>query len=346
MTRELDDYLAQQNEGGFSTPPPTRRLTIPQGAGPGTPRIVINGTGTDEPGNIVIYGANDNDKIVISADGPDNIPIINFQNSDSPGDTITGIRYIPFDSFWISSDSGVETVDQRGVLSLAPGNINLAFYEEGTGDFHGGHVGLNDILGQLAYSVGNVVKTRVFASENALVLNANSTTDGSDLVEIYGNLTIGETGNNPAMQEQYAEQLGAVAVAVGTAFSNGGSNNGFVFTAPPSGSVDVTLGGGIGSNAATVGRISYHSFEIREGGTLGAGVVHTAASDDRAKMFWCATATAGNKYVFGTEKFTVPGLTPGDVYNVRCMGRANNAADTWLRFNWSIRLAPVLLTGS
>lgn len=312
---------------------------------PGTAGWAIEKDGDAEFNNVVmrgsleLIGTDPENRIVMDGDGgPGGTPIINMQSDVYPGDVGAGILYGATGPMF----KGHEVVDGFGSVvrpevSLQEGEIRVGTYETAGDARAGGVLEHAYDSAMLGVYVAGTQKAGIFFDTDSVEGNA----------ELIGGLTIGGT-NDPSMQELSDITLGAVAVAVGVAYSNGGANCGFAFVAPPSGQVEVTIGGGIGSNAAVVGRMAFHSFEVRAGGVVGAGAIlpGEGASDNRSKKHWCDNVGAGNKYSFGQESYTVTGLVPGDTYNVRCMGRANNVADTWARFDWSIRLRPILLTGS
>jgi hypothetical protein len=323
-----------------------RTLRIPADAGPGDPVVIIDG----DTGTIIVQGANPDDKIIITPDGPNNTPQINIQSTNNPGDAIAGLEY--FSSFGLRLIAGeyVDTFDGdivRQRVQLDEGGTEVGAQITASGLPDGGQLAAMDDVARLAwYRAGTLAQSIVLDWVDGIVIAAGLAAGAADTLDLSGNVTIGRAGL-AAMQEHSDIEAGSVAVpAPATAYSNGGADVGFSFVAPPSGQVEITVGGGIGSSGAVVGRLAYHSFEVRNGNTLGAGAVFLAAADTRSKKQWVDNAGAGFKYSFGQESFTVTGLTAGSDYNVRCMGRANNVADAWAHFDWFIRCRPILLVGS
>lgn len=323
-----------------------RSLRIPADAGPGDPVIIIDG----DTGTITVQGADPADKIIITPVGPNNTPQINIQSTNNPGDSIAGLEY--FSSFGMRLIAGeyVDTFDGdvvRQRVQLDEGGTEIGAQITASGDPDGGQLHAMDDRAQLAwYRVGVLAQSIDLDWTDGIRIRAGLVPGAPTALDLSGDVTIGRAGL-PAMQELSDIEGGSIAVpAPATAYTNGGADVGFAFTAPPSGEVEVTVGGGIGSNATVVGRLAYHSFEVRAGAVLGAGAVFLAAADARSKKQWTDTVGAGFKYSFGQESYTVTGLTPGDPYNVRSMGRANNVADSWAHFDWFIRLRPILLIGS
>lgn len=120
-----------------------------------------------------------------------------------------------------------------------------------------------------------------------------------------------------------------------TAYTPGANVVGEVFTAPPSGQVDIFFSGRLNLNVAAAVRILL-SVEVRNGGTIGAGTVFAAADDD-----WSIECGVdlNTRISAGILRFIV-GLTPGATYNARLMHRnavAAVGAGTIFARNLSIR---------
>lgn len=92
-----------------------------------------------------------------------------------------------------------------------------------------------------------------------------------------------------------------------------------VFKAPASGQVRLDWRGQLLNSVAT--NQSFISPVIRTGGTVGAGTTVLIGADVRAMICGITSANPGQSFV---SAFTlVPGLTPGDTYNVRLEHRVN-----------------------
>jgi hypothetical protein len=114
-------------------------LTIPSGAGPGDPRVIIDGT----TGTIIVQGANPDDKIIITPNGPDGVPLVNLQSSDNPGDTRAGMQYHSPTGIEIKGHEYVDFVNGelvRQYLELSEFFAELGAIETSTGQSEGGQV--------------------------------------------------------------------------------------------------------------------------------------------------------------------------------------------------------------
>lgn len=112
-----------------------------------------------------------------------------------------------------------------------------------------------------------------------------------------------------AVQIDAQSTAGTTTSATYTATLSGGTACGIAFVAPPSGIVLVHNSCQV---QATAG-FSFASIQVRTGGTVGSGTIHTTAIDDNAVICPAAgTIRAG---------VTVPivGLTPGNIYNAQQM---------------------------
>lgn len=107
-----------------------------------------------------------------------------------------------------------------------------------------------------------------------------------------------------------------------------------VFTAPPSGCVDLDFRGQVLNSVAT--NQTYISPVVREGGTVGSGTVVLAASDARAMVSGITSANPGQSYVGAF--CSVTGLTSGATYNVRLEHRVN--AGTGRTLLGELRVSP------
>jgi hypothetical protein len=112
----------------------------------------------------------------------------------------------------------------------------------------------------------------------------------------------------------------------------GGTNpTGVAFVVPDSGVVTIAWACGLLHSGAS---FTICSFEIRTGGTIGTGTVHTAATDSRAIQ-----ATGTNEVQAGrTSRIT--GLTPGNTFNVQLMYRTQAATATINRVEVEVMPSP------
>jgi hypothetical protein len=120
-----------------------------------------------------------------------------------------------------------------------------------------------------------------------------------------------------------------------TSFTNG-TLHGVAFTAPTSGSVWITFGGAIGNNAATALTIlSYMSFYVRTGSSIGAGTDVLVPDNERAIRMSKLSATAGHIYDEASFSYKLTGLTAGSSYNVitqfKAVSGTASCDDRWIR---------------
>jgi hypothetical protein len=104
-----------------------------------------------------------------------------------------------------------------------------------------------------------------------------------------------------------------------TATLTGGTACGVAFVAPASGKVTVHSSATL-LNSTT--GLSYVSFEIRAGGSIGSGTLFLAASDANAVQHVSTSVENQGKGI------QVTGLVPGAVYNCRQMFKVGTAATT------------------
>ena len=118
---------------------------------------------------------------------------------------------------------------------------------------------------------------------------------------------------------------------------------GVAFTAPPSGVVFVHVMGWIGSSSTTIGRRSYLTAEVRNGAVVGSGTVFDSAQDSQAAVHDCPSTAAGTKYSYGSVRYAVSNLTPGNIYNATTVIRSDNVADTSATFRRRVLVEPSLI---
>ena len=362
MSEELDRFLGEDRGGGWAVPPPILRLTIPQGAGPGTPRIIINGTGPGEAGNIVIVGTDEDNRIIIDADGPLGNAILNFQDSDNPGDTTAGVQWVSNTGLVMRANEFTEAdfgEDVRPYFLLGEGSIVLGFRKTGA-IMVGSSLQMTDFTNSLLRkraddtTINGVVSSDadakllgcdtdgiavawVAADENGIRLNAANAAD--DCIDIQTSPKVSDT------RWDEGDVFEGTAIA-----QTGGTTNvyaayttcGKVFIAPPSGKVAVFWGGRLGNRATVINFKSYLHHETREGCVFGAGSVVQGTSDARAEIYDNHSASVGDKYAYVYSRQVIVGLTPGDTYNTRLMARQDTIAGTLLVDERWISIQPLL----
>lgn len=126
-------------------------LTLPDGAGPGEPRIELNG----DDGSITLIGANEDDRMILSPNaGLDNDPYINVQHNNNPGDAQSGFGHSftgpvvigeEFVSSWNSNDS-------RAAMKLQHFLAELGVYNSVLGARNGGSLSATDFDAELGLS--------------------------------------------------------------------------------------------------------------------------------------------------------------------------------------------------
>lgn len=98
---------------------------------------------------------------------------------------------------------------------------------------------------------------------------------------------------------------------------------GVTFTAPPSGSVIITVGGA--ASASANGNSAELGYEVRAGATIGSGTVVLAADPTRAVSGARAVNTGAAATIGGSHRRMLTGLTAGASYNARVMARVFSA---------------------
>lgn len=111
-----------------------------------------------------------------------------------------------------------------------------------------------------------------------------------------------------------------------TTFVPGSPVCGHTFVAPPSGAVFVNLAGRITATTNTFE--SNLSFELRAGGTIGAGTIVVAASTFRSIVAGRAVNASAVAIGAASRRYRIAigTLTPGATYNVQTMGMVTGAA--------------------
>ena len=114
-----------------------------------------------------------------------------------------------------------------------------------------------------------------------------------------------------------------------TATLSAGNTPQLVFVAPPSGKALALISGYLVNSTST--SFTYMGFEVREGGTPGAGTLFLSADDTRALINRDNSAGTGDQS--GGLSYLIEGLTPGATYNIQGMYRvsANTGTYPWRR---------------
>lgn len=142
------------------------------------------------------------------------------------------------------------------------------------------------------------------------------------LYKTYDGAAWGTQGLNLTPYTGQAQDSTTVAVS-STTYAAGSPVVGFAFTAPPSGQIELTVGGYIVTNNNTVEiRLS---FEVRAGATVGSGTVVWAASHLRGIVAGTAVNAGATARAAGTWTAVIGALTPLSSYNVRTMHALDSA---------------------
>ena len=109
----------------------------------------------------------------------------------------------------------------------------------------------------------------------------------------------------------------AIGGITSTSFITGSPVNGFSFVAPPSGGVYVNVGGRI--SMTTNQNEIILSYEIRSGGTIGAGTIQVAGSSFRALTAGRAVNASAAAVINATRRVRHQAgtLTPGSTFNIQ-----------------------------
>lgn len=135
-----------------------------------------------------------------------------------------------------------------------------------------------------------------------------------------------------------AEDSTAISGFTSSTPSAGSPVVGFVFVAPPGGSVYVTVSGIVEQAANT--NTAHIGYEVRAGGTIGSGTVTLSASFLRAIQAGTAVITGAPSTAAGSHRRMLSGLTPGSTYNVRAMHWVSSGSGTVK--NRAVLVEPVL----
>jgi hypothetical protein len=317
-------------------------LILPEGASTG-PRIELNG----DVGKIIVYGANDADRIEINptiAGG--STPVINMQNSATPGDTRTGLRYNSGIGPMLESDPSIHPVsgeEVRARLTVShTSNLNEYTVRRTASPFlkDGGSVSIGHSHATMSVvhaGVNQIGFVQLNTSE--LLLSANGTT--GDKVTFNSPPYIFATPD-PGRFMTRRHRMQTSNTTTSATYVAGANTNGLVFKAPPSGNVEIHFGGWLGSSATTIGRRAFMSVEVRAGETIGSGAVQfTAGSNGEECVYYKVTTTAAFQYGHISRSFLLGGLTYGSTYNIRTMFRSDTAGDTSAVQNRYVMVKPV-----
>src|SRR5690606_37507436 len=213
-----------------------------------------------------------------------------------------------------------EIVDERSAATLVQSLLAVDTSNLVTKD-------LINAKGDLYVGTGNNTVGRLGVGSNGQVLTADSTQTSG----------VKWQSRVPAVVEQTASPggtvggLGAATSTYGPLNSNANNEIGTTFVAPPSGAVFVTLVGEIDAYHPTSSTVTYCTWEMRTGGTIGSGTVVVEADD--ANSISCFhpglsitnVVQATNR---GSTRAYVSGLTAGSTYNLRTLCRALTSGTT------------------
>lgn len=154
------------------------------------------------------------------------------------------------------------------------------------------------------------------------VLSQISTFDGN--VQINGTLGWGSAVTQQVRDTSVTNGTTTSTTFTGTLTTTG--RRGVAFVAPPSG--EVTVLGWSGGFNSTATQYTITDFEVREGSTVGSGIVVRASDENTASQFQSDSANQGGQHSVGG---LVIGLTPGDPYNAELTYRVTANTGTWNR---------------
>ena len=137
---------------------------------------------------------------------------------------------------------------------------------------------------------------------------------------------LGPIGGPPIAVAAWNRSTSTVNV---TSTSPVGSGFGVAFTAPPSGTVMVWWRDRLSFDKTSgMLRRLISRIEVRTGSSVGAGTpVYTSNDDDAVEIGASVSGTFGMRGN-GSSMVRIPGLTPGNAYNVEVTHRLNNTTDT------------------
>ena len=217
--------------------------------------------------------------------------------------------------------------------SLVPGDTGYAFLTlEGQSD----GTTSADLQAENVEVIGSDVT--VMSTDGNLRLG-----DGTDYVTINGQAVSDADLSDPSNTFSFPQpvtvnELTLLNPVSNTTYAAGSPVCGTTFVAPPTGKVYVTVSGEIrGSASNSFARLS---FEIRAGGSVGAGTVHTAAADNRAIIGGQFGVAITDFRHGGSRECLITGLTPGATYNVRTMHVLN--AGSGAVYGRELLIKPVL----
>ncbi|HEY9415884.1 MAG TPA: hypothetical protein VIQ30_14065 [Pseudonocardia sp.] len=170
--------------------------------------------------------------------------------------------------------------------------------------------------------------------------------NGTDFVNVTGkvvtNADLSSTTNtfpaNPQPVVATSSTSGGLTVT-GTTFIPTATVCGTSFTAPPTGSVYVTLS--VTKSTTSSGALGYSSFEIRTGSTVGSGTVFTAASLNAGVAVGATVTGITIDRIQASRRVLVTGLTAGATYNVQTMHQTTPSGNTVILYR-EVLIEPVL----
>lgn len=187
-------------------------------------------------------------------------------------------------------------------------------------------VDLANLAGDLNTDVGAVAKTGTIVCTSGT--RPASPVEGQKIWQtdtkselIYTSSTWRRTGvfDQETVGVGSATDSTTVGAITSTSFVPGSPVNGFSFVAPPSGGVFVNVGGRIIQTANT--NETNLGFEVRSGGTVGAGTILVSASSFRSLTCGRAVNASAVAVLNATRRVKINAgtLTPGATFNIQNM---------------------------
>ncbi|GGM27236.1 hypothetical protein GCM10011608_10000 [Micromonospora sonchi] len=177
---------------------------------------------------------------------------------------------------------------------------------------------------------GQCVQIAWYVGEDGQMVSPTSSTlpPGNPGRRVYENSTGVIRVHNGTAWRKYAidlETCPGTITADGTTLANitsttfvpGSPVVGRAFVAPPSGGIWVTVGGSIAQSVA--GSNTRLSWEVRQGGTVGAGTVIWSPSSVRGISCGQAVVSGGPSQLSASDRDLADTLIPGTTYNIRTM---------------------------
>lgn len=220
-------------------------------------------------------------------------------------------------------------------VSGQPAYLDLEGYDDGHSTANLNASGVNvtadnsvDVFG---FGTGARIGSDSAAGEHVVIVHNQIT--GADLSSLTNTFPA-----NPQPVVVTSNTSGGLTVT-GTTFIPTATVCGTSFTAPPSGSVYVTLS--VTKSTTSSGALGYSSFEIRTGSTVGSGTVVTAASLNAGVAVGATVAGITIDRIQASRRVLVTGLTAGAAYNVQSMHLTTPSGNTVILYR-EVLIEPVL----